>query len=59
MLMKKAALVGDSVCAWYSRCVAEQLQGKCEVICSNEQNGRFAAFTLHRLTSKYIMFVLR
>ena len=30
--MKKVILVGDSICAWYSGYVAEQLQGKCEEI---------------------------
>ena len=47
--MKKVVLVGDSICAWYSQYVAKELEGVCEVIYSNEQNGRFAAFSLHKL----------
>lgn len=47
--MKKVVLVGDSICSWYSQYVAKELEGVCEVIYSNEQNGRFAAFTLHKL----------
>ena len=47
--MKKVVLVGDSICAWYSQYVAKELEGVCEVIYSNEQNGRFAAFSLNKL----------
>lgn len=47
--MKKVVLVGDSICSWYSQYVAKELEGVCEVIYSNEQNGRFAAFSLHKL----------
>ena len=47
--MKKVVLVGDSICAWYSQYVEKELEGVCEVIYSNEQNGRFAAFSLRKL----------
>ena len=47
--MKKVLLLGDSICAWYSRRVAEALDGKCEVVYDNTENGRFSAFTLHKL----------
>ena len=47
--MKKVVLVGDSICSWYSQYVAKELEGVCEVIYSNEQNGRFAAFSLRKL----------
>ena len=47
--MKKVVLVGDSICEWYSQYVEKELEGVCEVIYSNEQNGRFAAFSLRKL----------
>ena len=47
--MKKVVLCGDSICEWYSQYVAKELEGVCEVIYSNEQNGRFASFSLSKL----------
>lgn len=47
--MKKVVLVGDSICEWYSQYVEKELEGVCEVIYANGDNGRFAAFSLHKL----------
>ena len=47
--MKKVVLVGDSICEWYSQYVEKELEGLCEVIYVNGDNGRFAAYSLSKL----------
>ncbi|MBR2043357.1 MAG: SGNH/GDSL hydrolase family protein [Clostridia bacterium] len=49
--MKKVILLGDSIKAWYAKRVRELLEGKCEVIFSESDNGRFTYYSLHQLCS--------
>lgn len=44
--MKKVMLLGDSIREWYSREVRRLLEGKCEVIFAEKDNGRFTTYTL-------------
>lgn len=44
--VKKVLLLGDSIRMGYDSYVKELLQGECEVYYDDEDNGRFAAYTL-------------
>lgn len=44
--MKKVLLLGDSIRIGYQKYVRELLKGKCEVFYEEQDNGRFAAYTL-------------
>lgn len=44
--MKKVLLLGDSIRMGYAQYVRELLNGKCEVYYDENDNGRFAAYTL-------------
>lgn len=57
--MKKVLLLGDSIRMGYDEYVKELLKDKCEVLYDEEDNGRFAAYTLwqaNQLFKKYGKF---
>lgn len=57
--MKKVLLLGDSIRMGYQDYVKEFLKGKCEVYYDEQDNGRFAAYTLwqvNQLFRKYGKF---
>lgn len=47
--MKKVALLGDSIKAWYAPIVKEKLDGKCEVVVFEGENGKFVYNNLRHL----------
>ncbi len=47
--MKKVILLGDSIKAWYAPIVKEKLDGKCEVVVFEGENGKFAHNNLRHL----------
>lgn len=49
--VKKVILLGDSIKAWYAKQVKELLDGKCEVIYAEGDNGRFTYYSLHQLAT--------
>ena len=51
--MKKVLLLGDSIRMGYADYVKELLEGKCEVIYDEADNGRFAAYTLWQLVQAF------
>ena len=46
--MKNLLLIGDSICQGYNKSVKQTLEGKANVICTND-SGRFAAYLLRIL----------